>query len=275
MHNSFFKNPFRTTWRTNSTTTVTKTPIQCYFKLSLWTSRAKPLKFHTNTSNPASQSWGKSGFKLSTHEITQRSQNKIKLLKPIKFLESTYTICFFCWYWWEGNEQDLHMQMDIVPILGQLGSNVRQQTNKREQHSWRHTWCAVFSNHMNYKHTCWVSNCAWQNIYIAQIGQLRKHISCDQINIQWGKNERVAFIIKNMKCVASFCIFQRLNIEQRPNGRQLTPSSLSKTELVETNIIQQILCKSNCSHDFNLSKDLFIKRKYSNLLCLLNRKGAF
>ena len=217
---------------------------------SLLMTRAKPLKFHTNTSNPASQSWGKSGFKLSTHEITQRSQNKIKLLKPFKVFRE-YTICFFCWYWWEGNEQDLHMQMDIVPILGQLGSNVRQQTNKREQHSWRHTWCAVFSNHKSYKHTCWVSNCAWQNIYIAQIGQLRKHISCDQINIQWGKNERVAFIIKYEMC-SIFLHFSAAEHWTKIHWATVAPSSLSKTELAATNImqvkhyatniIQQILC---------------------------------
>ena len=190
--------------------------------------------------------------------------------------------------------------MDIVPILGQLGSNVRQQTNKREQHSWRHTWCAVFSNHMNYKHTCWVSNCAWQNIYIAQIGQLRKHISCDQINIQWGKNERVAFIIKYEMC-GIFLHFSAAEHWTKVYWATVAPSFLSKTELAATNIMQQILCKSKClhdlnimqqtlcksnimqqilckskcSHDFNLSKDLFIKRKYSNLLCLLNKKGAF
>ena len=51
--------------------TLTLTTVQ---HCSLLMTRARPLKFHTNSSNPASQSWGKSGFKLSTNKITQRSQ---------------------------------------------------------------------------------------------------------------------------------------------------------------------------------------------------------
>ena len=159
---------------------------------------------------------------------------------------------------------------------GQTWDN--KQTNKREQHSWRHTWCAVFSNHMNYKHTCWVSNCAWQNIYIAQIGQLRKHISCDQINIQWGKNERVAFVIEYEMC-GIFLHFSAAEHWTKICWAPVAPSSLSKTELVATNIIQLILCKSNCLHDLNIMQQTLCNKYYASqnacmILILCNKYYA-